>query len=151
MNLRIGSGAASLTKQDIKSAAEDMVSGVEKGERLSAYLVVTKAKATLEIIQSELHDDALEEARKYGRNYQMQNTTLDMRDTGVKWDYSNCNDPELERLQAEFDKAKKALEKRQKFLQALDKPLTTVDEQDGSVEPIYPAVRKATEKLFVNY
>jgi len=44
---------------------------------------------------------------------------LEVKETGVSYDYSNCNDPELEELEAEMKELKARIDTRQKFLKSI--------------------------------
>jgi hypothetical protein len=64
--------------------------------------------------------------------------------------YDNCNDSEWQQLKYTADRAKKALEERQKFLQRLKQPLTVVQEESGEVQTIYPAAFTVTDYFTVS-
>lgn len=63
----------------------------------------------------------------------------------TSYDYSGCNDAELTRLETVEKEAKEALKARQKFLQALTKPITQLDEDTSEVNTINPAVKLQSE------
>jgi len=71
--------------------------------------------------------------------------SLKVTESGVKYDFSKCNDPELKGLEAELSELSKKIETRQKFLKALPWGGTTiVDENTGEVTKIYPPAKKST-------
>jgi hypothetical protein len=67
---------------------------------------------------------------------------IEVCETGVAYDYANCNDSELDELMEAYEKAKLALKERQDFLKTIKSSLDVV--QDGEAKTIYPPVRKST-------
>lgn len=63
----------------------------------------------------------------------------------TSYDYSSCNDPELEVLEINAKVATESLKARQKFLQGITKPFTELNEETGEVNTINPAVKLQSE------
>lgn len=63
----------------------------------------------------------------------------------TSYDYSGCNDFELELLEINAKSATEALKARQKFLQGLTKPMTIVDENTGDIVTVNPAIKLQSE------
>jgi hypothetical protein len=59
--------------------------------------------------------------------------------------YDKCSSPEWEKANAEFNKAKEALDAVQKELQVMSKSQTRVDEVSGEVYTVYPAAYTTTD------
>jgi hypothetical protein len=67
---------------------------------------------------------------------------IEICEAGVSYDYSNCNDSELEELTEALEIAKEAVKQRQDFLKTIKGSLDVV--QDGEAKTIYSPVRKST-------
>lgn len=67
---------------------------------------------------------------------------IEVKEAGAQYDFSNCNDSELEELTETFETAKEALKERQDFLKTLKGGLDVI--QDGEAKTIFPPVKKST-------
>jgi hypothetical protein len=92
----------------------------------------------------------LDEAQKHGKSFNYQTAKIDIREVGVKYDYSGCGNSELAELyekQANINDAIKELE-------AYHKPLPTsgiqvLNQSTGEVETHYPPVKTSTTSVAV--
>lgn len=93
----------------------------------------------------------LEAAEAYGqKEFQAFNGKFKITEVGVKYDYSQCNDPELIELEKTVKEATEALKERQKFLQTV--PLKGMDiiTKDGEAITVYPPARSSTTSVNVS-
>ena len=63
---------------------------------------------------------------------------------GTDYDYSNCNHPDFDQLEDDFNLAKANFDKLKKFLQTLPKSISMNDENTGEVVTINPAIKSST-------
>jgi hypothetical protein len=92
----------------------------------------------------------LDEAQKHGKSFNYQTAKIDIREVGVKYDYSGCGNSELAELyekQANINDAIKELE-------AYHKPLPTsgiqvLNQSTGEVEMHYPPTKTSTTSVAV--
>ena len=140
--------AAQLAREQ---AAEIAESGIQ--DPLKVFIETKKVVEYYSELNKGLAKPAQEEAAKYGKQgAEMWGAKATLVATPSRYDYSNCNDSELAVLEQNLTTAKKALEARQKFLQALpDSGTTVVDEESGDVVKIYPPARIQGETLKVAY
>lgn len=59
----------------------------------------------------------LEEAEKNGKQFEMHNAKVQVKEAGTKWLYDQCNDSTLQELQAQAEKLNEQIKERQKLLQ----------------------------------
>lgn len=135
--------------QPVSHYVNSMIEAVENGEISPMDLYVNLKKAG-KIIDSVLDSETVKESvtreyQRYGtREVDYKGGTLVQSETGVKFDYSGCQDrviTELELMKKELDEKIKA---RQKYLKTLPpEGVTIVDEETGEVNTLYPPSRSS--------
>jgi uncharacterized protein (DUF736 family) len=142
------------TKAQRLSFVQQAIEAMKNGE--SDPLQVHRQVKCVEDLLTQLKDNpeykglVLFEAEKHGKKYDVGNATFDVRETGTKYDYSQCNDPELVELQAAFAKAETALKQRQKFLQGLPAKGMDTLTADAELITIYPPSKTSTTSVVVS-
>lgn len=92
----------------------------------------------------------LEEAEKRGKSFQYHNAKVDIREVGVKYDYSGCGSSELSELYvhaANIDSRIKVLESYLKGLPASG--IQVLNPSTGEVETHYPPAKTSTTSVAV--
>lgn len=90
----------------------------------------------------------IEEINKHGKSASHLGAKLEVMEAGVRYDYSNCNDSELMRLEADLLAATNAVKLRQQFLKSLPaEGQTIVSQLTGEVETIYPPTKSSTTTI----
>lgn len=93
----------------------------------------------------------MDECEKYGKSFEFHNANFSIRGTGGKTDYSQCGDPTIIELEAEFEAAKAKLDERKKYLDNLPiKGVQSVDIETGQLTHLYPPSKPKSETVFVN-
>lgn len=143
------------TKEQRQSFCIDLVSRLEAGE-VDPLKVHLQVKSMEDIIK-QLNDNTvyksmlLDAAEKHGKKFTFQNAEFSVKEVGVKYDYSQCNDPVLQELEQEAAKIGEALKARQKFLQtAPQSGLTIVIEATGEAATVYPPSKSSTTSVAVS-
>lgn len=72
---------------------------------------------------------------------------INRKQTGVKWDYSNCNDPIWNEHVINFEFYKKEMADREAFLQTIKSPTPIIIEETGEVVTINPPIRTAKDGI----
>ncbi|MCR9066769.1 MAG: hypothetical protein NXI00_22555, partial [Cytophagales bacterium] len=65
----------------------------------------------------------------------------------TRYDYSGCQDPELNDLTKELAILTEKIKARESFLKGLKKPLTVIDEETGDISKIFPPVKLSTDVI----
>jgi hypothetical protein len=135
------------TKSQRQSFKEQVIEAVLSGNA-KPLDVQLNIKTNEEIMKSILADERFEsavmdEASRYpGKSFSHHNATFQVRDGKPSYDWSACEDLELDRLQAEFDKAKAALEERQRFLK--NAPASGIETiYEDQLITVYPPAKSA--------
>lgn len=140
------------TSQQIEFFSSSIVNEVKNGDESPLRVLVQlramekASKAILEGIKEEI----LTEAEKYpGKDFELWGNKLSKEEVGTKYEYGASGDTVYERLQTDFDTAKRKLDERTAFLRALKDPMTIVDELTGEVVTIRPPTKTSTSGLKV--
>ena len=96
----------------------------------------------------EYKDLVLEESMKYGKKFEFNDAKFDIREMGVKYDYSQCNDPVLIELEAKVETLNKELKARQEFLKGVSPKGIEIIVEDELVK-VYPPSKTSTTSVSV--
>lgn len=106
--------------------------------------ILLQAKCVNDIMSAITEDEVfktmlLAESEKHGKKHEYMNAELSIREAGVKYDYSNCNDTPYNELVAEKEKLDAKIKDRERFLKNVPTEGTTiVDESTGEAITVYP-------------
>ncbi len=91
----------------------------------------------------------LDEAYKYGKTFEQYNAKFEIKEMGVKYDYTACGCPIMNDLLSQQEELTKAIKEREKFLKAIPtQGLETLIEDE--VVTLYPPVKTSTTSISVN-
>lgn len=144
------------SKREIVEAANLELKKAIEGEvnPLDMLGAVKSMKLYLEEIEKGLknHDLAYEEALKHPeKKILYKNIEFLKTVTYTEYDFSNCNDPELEHLTKQLEEIKEQVKERQTLLKALTKPETFLDEDTGESVVVNPPIKRQTDGLRVSF
>jgi len=131
------------SKASLKEIAQGIIADIAEGNK-DPLEVLIMAKKGLELF------GAIEENAKhyvYGKQYEKQSLygcEIEPASLGTKFDYSGCNDHELDQLEQMALSANNAVKDRQNFLKAINKSANLVDVSTGEVYTAYPPVKTQT-------
>lgn len=140
------------SKAERQDFAQSVVNGLKEGhsDPLKVHLQVKCMEDLIKQITS--HPDykelTLDEAAKYGKSFEMHNAKFEVKEMGVKYDYSACGDPIYNELSQKMAELEKEIKDRQAFLKAV-KPGTEILVED-EVVILYPPVKTSTTSITVN-
>ena len=94
-------------------------------------------------------DSMMAEYDKYGqKEVEYNGVVLSKVESGVKYDYSNCGDPEYNLLIAKQKEIENDIKERKKFLDGIPESGTTIlDEETGEVVKLMPRTKTSTTIL----
>lgn len=141
------------TKAERQAFAQSVIKGIKDG--LSDPLKIHyQVKCMEEVIKNITSDPdyksmTLDEAAKYGKTFDHYNARFEVKEMGVKYDYSVCNDPTYNKLKAQLTVIEDELKAREKYLKAI--PLQGVQTLlEDEVVTIYPPAKSSTTSITVN-
>lgn len=140
-----------LNKAQLHIMAESAVAEIgNKGGAIETCELLSKMELLIKEIKS--NKDFIEYVRTeiglFGKDYKTPSgTKIELAEVGVKYNYSNCNDIEIQELyQQEFELSEK-IKKRQEFLKSLPYTGIEIVTPDGEVVKIYPPSKTSTSSV----
>ena len=140
------------TKAERHAFAQGVVNGLKEGhsDPLKVHLQVKCMEDLIKQITS--HPDykelTLEEASKYGKSFEHYNAKFEVKEMGVKYDFSQCGDPIYDKLAEELAELEKKVKDRQAFLKSVQPGTQLLIEDE--VVTLYPPVKTSTTSITVN-
>jgi hypothetical protein len=141
------------TKQQIETFAYSLEQGLNNGQIIASDLLrFQKAmEKVFEKIKPTLIENALNEISQYEKNTVIKGSEFSIVEAGVKYDYSECNDIEHNKLTIQIEALKSALKDRETFLKAIKAPMQMIDENSGEVYTIFPPKKTSSTTLKVTF
>ena len=136
-------GKTPLTKSEIEALSVDLLNPVLEGE-VDPVSHVVKLKAMQETIKRTLDDDRMKDAV-------LSEITVKIKETGVSYDHSNCNDPVYARLIEERMLLDAKIKEREAFLKTVPDNTTVIDDETGEIYTIHPAIRMAKMSYSITF
>lgn len=126
-----------------ESVLSGEVNALDFAAQISALEKLFKNLKTDHLIK----DAVLEEAEKYGaKSFEKGNAKFQIKETGVMFDYDNCEDAEYNDIVNQIDKLTRVKKERESFLKSIT-PEMEVYGKDGI--QLKPAVKKSTTSVTV--
>lgn len=133
-----------LNKEYIGEIVDKMTSRVLDGyvDELETLIMAKKGVELFSQLEKQIRPIA-EDKVKIGKGeiYTKFGVEVQQAETGVSYDFSYCNDPQWERLNQAFEKAKQAKADREKTLKTFTKPVDVLDPETGEVSEVRPPLR----------
>ena len=154
MNNELQISLYDLTKTERREFVTRLVEKLDVGEA-NPLQVHKQVKCMEDLIKQitaneDYRKHLLDEAGKYGKSFELHGAKYQVKEAGTKYDYSQCNDPELWAMQHELDKLTEKVKNRQKFLQlAPSEGIEVLEDQTGEVYRIYPPSKISTTTVSI--
>lgn len=149
-------------KSQRKSFCLQIVEQMENGEvdPLQVHVFLKNLEAIYKTLTDEKtgkdfatrYKQSLMEAseKEDGNQFEKYNAKFQIKEAGIKYDWSKCEDDTLVELQSAFDKAKKNLEERQNLLKsAPESGMVITDENSGETKKVYRPAKSSTTTISV--
>lgn len=99
----------------------------------------------------EYQDALLEEAGKHGKSFEYHSAKIEIKEVGVKYDFSQCDDVKLAEYNNSLNEWKEKVKDRESFLRtAPSKGTVITDEESGETYTIYPPSKSSTTSVTVS-
>lgn len=140
------------SKEERASFVADVVNRLVEGNA-DPIKVHLQVKAMEDMVKSlndnkEYKSILLDAAEKNGKKFTAFNAEFNIREVGVKYDYSKCGDIELTLLQAELDVLNERIKAKQKFLQTVPQAGIEILHEDELIK-VYPPSKTSTTSVAV--
>lgn len=127
---------ADQTAQDIIDNGQDVIKIADTIAKIEFFIAELKKSP-------EYLDYLISEVAKYGKGMTTSSgTKLELAEVGVKYDFSQCNDPELVELEADLVYLEERIKQRKDFLKALSPSgISVLNQETGETITLYPPSR----------
>lgn len=114
-----------------------------------------QVKAMEEIIKEitsdpQYRDALLDESTKYGKTFERYNGKFSIKETGTRYDYSQCGDPQLAELYWQKAELDAKIKTREAFIKMLPIEGLDIVTEDGELRKIYPPAKSSTTTVTVS-
>jgi hypothetical protein len=135
-----------VVREIFQEVLEGRINPMELHIRMKCLEEVVKQLTSMPAYKAIVLDDA----EKHGKSFQYHNAKVDIREVGVKYDYSECGSSELDALvdlKCETEEKIKALELYHRALPTFG--IKAVNQHTGEVETHYPPAKTSTTSVAV--
>jgi hypothetical protein len=142
------------SKSEIERVATEMVQSIVDGNLQTdkALLTIRAIRVAMETAEDKIKDQVIDELHKRGKEgFEVYGAKVNLKELGVKYDYTNCLDAEWQNLDAEIKRLSELRKERENFLKSLTKTMTIVDENTGEVMQVHPPIRQSTTSYTITF
>ena len=143
-----------ITKEAIKEQSIALLKDMDEGH-ITPLQLAAQLKFVEDIItnvKEELRQRVIAEQSKYGKERMtFKGATFDIKEAGVKYDYSHCEDDIWNDLDKQIQALTELRKEREAFLKTLKERFTYVDESTGEIVTLYPAQKKSTTTYAITW
>ena len=141
-----------LTKSQLKEISKQFIEAIsENGRIIETAELIAKMEAFIKEIRSskDFIDMVRDEVTKEGSKAKVTVTgvKIELAETGIKYDFSQCNDYDLNCLLEESERLEVQIKERKEFLKLLPKAGVDVVTNFGEVLRIYPPSKSSTSNF----
>lgn len=140
-----------ITKTDIRTISNNMVADIlNNGNVIESADALNKMETLIKEIKSnaEWVDYLREEVAKRGASVvTTSGTKIELAEVGVKYDYTKCNDEQLNDLVKEQERIETLIKERQTFLKTIPVSGLDIVTINGELVTIYPPSRSSTSSI----
>lgn len=141
------------SKTERQEFAQSVINNAKEGllNPLKLHLQVKCLEDLIKQITSHpsYRELTLDEAYKYGKTFEHYNAKFEIKEMGVKYDYSVCNDPVYNSLKIELEALQEKIKAREMVLKSISpQGLQTLIEDE--VVTLYPPNKTSTTTISVN-
>lgn len=136
-----------------KNFALLLIEGEVSPLEAAAKLRSMKEVIELTLKDKEVNEIIISEIGKYGKGETPSafGAKFQVKETGVKYDFSQCNDPIWNQLKAEADAISEKMKEREAYLKVIKERKTEIDNETGEVYEILPPLRTSTTSYSITF
>lgn len=140
------------TKLEVATRANQIIMAVQEGglDALKAKVICKGWEQLAKQVQDGIDYYALNAATNYGaKTFDVYGASVQMKETGVRYDYSECGDKEWEKLTDQINALTAKRKELEKVLAAHHEKWVKTDIITGEVYEVMPPVRYGKESLAI--
>ena len=129
----------------------DLAEGTEDPVKTHYNIKCIEELIKLILSDKEYKSIVLFEAEKHGRSFDFENAKMEIKETGVKYDFAACGDPDWDYYESQINSFKEKQKERESFLKTIRADgLNIFDPLTGESYTICPPVKTSTTTVAVN-
>jgi hypothetical protein len=140
-----------ITKAELKNSVLDTVEQLkETGGALQLTDLLSKIDFYIKELKAnkEYLEIARDEISKYGKDITLPSgTKIELAEVGIKYDFSQCNDPILVDLERDLTKLEFEVEQRKKWLKTVPGEGIELHIGEGLLNKVYPPSKSSTSSI----
>jgi uncharacterized protein YlbG (UPF0298 family) len=139
-------------KKALEMFANSIIRDVKEGREnpLEIQLLIKKYEFVLNEIKENIKVNVNTEVAKYGeKEFEYGGAKCHYTPVKTEYDFSVCNDPNLDAIDSEIERLKELKKVRENYLKSLPQTITVVNDDTGEMETISPPLKKQTHGLKV--
>lgn len=142
-------------KEQRQDFAMRVVDALDEGkvEPLKVHLQVKCMEDIVKLLNTNTRykDHVLEAAKVYGeKSFNYSNSKVEIKEVGVKYDFSKCSDPVLTELYTRQNEIEAAVKGRETMLKTIsEKGMIITDEESGETFTVYPPAKSSTTSVAI--
>lgn len=146
--------AFAVSKANREELAIQIVEAMDAGD-LNPLDIHYQVKAMEDFIKvltgnTRYKDYVLTEGMKHGKSFEFNGSKMEIKETGVKYDYSKCGDPAWDGFESLLSEIKETQKEREKFLKSVPaEGIEIVNNETGEVIKVYPPSKTSTTSIAV--
>ena len=141
------------SKTEIEEQSKIIIDQIMEGGDVNPLRVASTIKSlelAAKTIKEGISEYMLTEANKYEtKSFDFDGHKFQVKETGVKYDYSLCNDPIYKQLKKDEVELAGKIKAREAFLKSISDQQTIVDEDTGEVVTILPPSKSGTTSVTI--
>jgi hypothetical protein len=135
-----------VVREIFQELLEGRINAMELHIRMKSIEEVVKQLTSMPAYKAIVLDDA----EKHGKSFQYHNAKVDIREVGVKYDYSGCGSSELDAWYDTLSVTQDKIKTLESYLKGLPASgITVVLASTGEVETHYPPAKTSTTSVAV--
>jgi hypothetical protein len=143
------------TKEQRTEFTYQLIERLNAGELdpLKTHLQVKALEDMLETLKAnkDYKDAVLQAAVLNGKDFEYMSAKFNIREVGVKYDYTKCESPAYEEILNEYNSAAKAKKDMEEFLKKVPhQGLDIINGVTGEVTKVYPPAKSSTTSVAVS-
>jgi len=143
------------TKEQRVEFTHQLIERLNAGELdpLKTHLQVKALEDMLETLKSnkDYKDAVLQAAVLNGKDFEYMSAKFNIREVGVKYDFSKCESPAYDEIMTEYNSAAKAKKDMEEFLKKVPhQGLDIINGVTGEVTKVYPPAKSSTTSVAVS-
>jgi len=135
------------SNEQVLTFSENLKSVLDSGDinPLDVLLCIKGFEKVIANVKDYLNELAVIECMKYTeKDIKYKTAELQVVQTGVKYDYDNCNDYKYKSFKLKEVELKSEINAREGFLKGLKESINIIDEDSGEIVEIYPPAKTST-------